>query len=116
MNQPAEQTELKKHRAEVYERQPLSHEERAKAQRAANGIRQQIVQYFTQFPQARISPSEFKELMQLPNPIHGIRPRFTDLENEKWLQAIDNDRVRTDYNGEERRYMRMSSDGQMRLL
>ena len=109
-------TELKKDYAQIYEQRTLMPDERVKVVRAANGIRQQIVQFFEQFPDARIAPSEFKELMKLPNAIHSIRPRFTDLENEHWLVALDNDRVRTDYNGEERRYMRMADNGQMRLL
>lgn len=109
-------TELKKRYARIYERRTLDEQERARTQRAANGIRAKIVDFFREFPNARISPSEFKELMQLPNAIHSIRPRFTDLETENWLQAIPTDKVRTEFNGEERRYKRMESGEQLSLL
>jgi seryl-tRNA synthetase len=108
--------QLKKDHAAIYQRRMMSEPERRKVQKSANGIRAQIVQFFESFPNARISPSEFKELMKLPNPIHSIRPRFTDLEDERWIQAMENDKVATDFNGVERRYVRMQDDGQMQLL
>ena len=107
---------LKKKHAEVYERHVLSDAERKRVQSSADGIRKKIVQFFEEFPDGKISPSEFKDLMGLNNPIHGVRPRFTDLKKEGWLQEVNGDKVPSGYGGDEHRYMRASENGQMRLL
>jgi hypothetical protein len=93
----------------VYEQQKLSHSQRARTQNSANGISSMIRRHFTELPQSRLSPSEFKALYKLSNPIHSIRPRFTDLANPKktntvLLQRLDNDKIQTPYDGEEARY------------
>ena len=111
-------SDVRRRMAAIYERRQLSPEDRAKTQRSANGIRRMIVDFFEAFPHAKVSPSEFKELMDLPNPIHSIRPRFTELAGEKggqWLQVLSTDKVPSLFGGHEHRYQRSLDNGQYYL-
>jgi hypothetical protein len=103
-------------KAQVYERKPLSMIERLRTQVSANSLMGKIVNFFATVPNARISPSEFKQLMKLKNPIHSIRPRFTELEGLGFLQSIKEEKVPSESGGFEHRYMMAGEEGQLRLL
>lgn len=101
----------------VYEPQPLSHNQRGKIQGSVNSIGALIRRHFESLPESRISPSEFKELYKMPNPIHSLRPRFTELASDKvrFLQAMHNEKVSSPFGGEEARYI-LNNDSQLRIF
>lgn len=99
----------------VHEQKPLSHSQRIRTQKAVNGITAMIRRHFEELPQSRLSPSEFKALYGLNNPIHSIRPRFRNLEKKNFIQRLENDKVLSPFGGDEARYVLMV-DSQSKLF
>ena len=71
----------------------------------ASGIRSQILRHFELYPTSHISPCELQAKYELANPIHSIRPRFSDLVDE--LELIQtSEQVMSPYGRLEHRYRR----------
>jgi len=94
----------------VYEQQPLTCSQRRITRESVNTIGEIIIRHFKSLPQSHISPSELKELYNLPNPIHSIRPRMVELEKRGFLQRLDSEKVLSPFGGEEARYISLNSN------
>jgi len=100
----------------MHEQRAHTPHERRKTEPVIRGIKAKIMEFFDQYPNAKISPSEFKTLLDLPNAIHSIRPRFTDLKQANKLIALDDNRIHSPFGGEERRHCLPKKPEQLKLL
>lgn len=76
-----------------------------------------IVSTFLKNPNLRINPSAMRETLGIDTPIHGFRPRFTELRKAGFLRRLD-ERVKSGFGGKEHIYALniISTPGEQMLM